>query len=324
MDPLTHPPQPDASQPSGLPQPAPGTEPAYNRPLAVPARDTSFGLGTPRRQTSSLPGTAPTPQTPALPPKPTISQDVMAPPPSIPKEPEARPPQPPPATPTPQPAAPRPQPPTPVQADPQLMHRAAVNDRKRSVARAFKSFLSLVSFGATVVIVAMLINHFVFQSYYVDGSSMVPTLENEDRLIIDKVGKTIANVQGKPYLPARGDIVVLDSAILDRYGHNEQLIKRVVGLPGDTVIIREGTVTIKNSENPTGFDLDKQLGLQVEPTYSEAPIEIKVPENSVYVLGDNRGLNGSFDSRAFGPTAASNIQGRLSARIFPFDRAKAF
>lgn len=204
------------------------------------------------------------------------------------------------------------------------MQQAAANDRKRSITRAFKNFLSFASFIATVVIAAMLINQFVFQSYYVDGSSMVPTLENEDRLIIDKVGKTVANVQGKTYLPNRGDIVVLDSSILDRYGHNEQLIKRIVGLPGDTVVIRDGIVTIKNSTSPDGFNLDKELGLQVEPTYSESPIEITVPENSVYVLGDNRGLNGSFDSRAFGPTASSNIQGRLSARIFPFDRAKAF
>lgn len=215
-----------------------------------------------------------------------------------------------------------PQPPTAPPAE--LLQKAAANDRKRSILHAFKTFFSIVAFVATVVIAATLINHFVFQSYYVDGSSMTPTLQNEDRLIIDKVSKTFASFQGKPYTPKRGDIVVLDSSILDRYGHEEQLIKRVIGLPGDTVIIRDGTVTVKNQTSPDGFDIDKELGLQLEATYSDKPIHITVPENNIYVLGDNRGINGSFDSRSFGPTPVSNVQGRLAARIFPFDQARAF
>ncbi len=214
--------------------------------------------------------------------------------------------------------------PTQQQLAPDIMKQAAAHDHKRGFIHAFKSLLSFVSFIVTVVVAAMLINHFVFQSYYVDGLSMTPTLENEDRLIINKVGKTIATIQGKPYLPARGDIVILDSTILDQYGHEEQLIKRVIGLPGETVIIRDGMVMIKNHAYPDGFNVDKTLGLQLEPTYSEAPIEVTVPEDMVYVLGDNRGLNGSFDSRAFGATSSSNIQGNLAARIFPFDRAQAF
>ncbi len=210
------------------------------------------------------------------------------------------------------------------QIAPDIMKQAAAHDHRRGFIHALKSLMSFVTFVVTVVVAAMLINHFVFQSYYVDGLSMTPTLENEDRLIINKIDKTIASIQGKPYLPARGEIVILDSTILDQYGHEEQLIKRIIGLPGEKVIIRDGTVMVKNQTFPDGFNVDKTLGLQLEPTYSEVPIEVTIPENMVFVLGDNRGLNGSFDSRAFGPTSSSNIQGNLAARIFPFDHARAF
>lgn len=204
------------------------------------------------------------------------------------------------------------------------MQQAAQNDRKRSLAKGFKSFLSVITFFATVIIAASLINAFVFQSYYVDGTSMVPTLDNDDRLIIDKLGKTAAAAQGKPYIPKRGDVVVLDSAILDQYGHEEQLIKRVIGLPGDKLRIADGAVTVVNAQNPQGFNVDQQLGLELSPTFSEGALEITVPENNVFVLGDNRGINGSFDSRSFGPVSTDKIQGRLAMRIFPFNNTRVF
>lgn len=190
--------------------------------------------------------------------------------------------------------------------------------------KGFKGFISVIAFFATVVVAAMAINAFVFQSYYVDGTSMVPTLDNDDRLIIDKVSKTSAVIQGKPYIPKRGEIVVLDSAILDQYGHEEQLIKRVIGLPGDRLRISEGVITVFNAQNPNGFNVDQQLGLQLSPTFVESPVEITVPEDHVFVMGDNRGINGSFDSRSFGPVASDKIQGRLAMRIFPFNNTRVF
>lgn len=204
------------------------------------------------------------------------------------------------------------------------MQKAAANDRRRNIKNSVRSFFSFAGFILTVVIAAALINNFVFQSYYVDGSSMTPTLENDDRLIIDKIGKTVATVQGQPYIPERGQIVVLDSSLLDQYGRNEQLIKRVIGLPGDTITIRDGTVTIKNKEHPEGFNVDQNLKLAVEPTYSASPIQVTIAEGELYVLGDNRIANGSFDSRSFGPITSDKIQGHLIARIFPFDRVQFY
>lgn len=188
-----------------------------------------------------------------------------------------------------------------------------------------KAFLSVLAFIAGVIIAATLINQFIFQSYYVDGTSMAPTLKNNDRLIIDKVERTAAMIGGRPYIPQRGQIVVLDSSLVDRTGHHEQLIKRVIGLPGETIIIsNEGAVTIRNQQHPEGFDANQALGLSLESTYVDAPINLTIPQGQVFVMGDNRAPGGSFDSRAFGPVGSDKIQGRLLARIFPLNQTKFF
>ncbi|HEU5187114.1 MAG TPA: signal peptidase I [Candidatus Saccharimonadales bacterium] len=187
-----------------------------------------------------------------------------------------------------------------------------------------KGFLSFVLFIAGVLLTAFLINQFVFQSYFVDGTSMTPTLQNNDRLIIEKVSRSFNAVQGKAYIPERGQIVVLDSSLIGADGHEEQLIKRVIGLPGETVIIEDKIVTIKNAESPQGFNVDSALGLVLEPTYAPERIEVTVPENHVYVMGDNRVQNGSYDSRAFGPVAAEKLEGRLWSRVLPINQAQLF
>ncbi|HSW80973.1 MAG TPA: signal peptidase I [Candidatus Saccharimonas sp.] len=199
----------------------------------------------------------------------------------------------------------------------------ALIDHNHRIQR-LKTFASFLAFAAGVVVAAFLINQFVFQSYYVDGTSMTPTLQNDDRLIIDKVEHTIANLQGHSYVPQRGQIVVLDSSIVGLNGHTEQLVKRVIGLPGDTVSINNGVVTIKNKENPNGFDASKQLGLTLQPTFVDSPQEWTIDDSHVFVMGDNRVENGSYDSRAFGPVETDKIVGRLWARILPFDKAQIF
>lgn len=189
--------------------------------------------------------------------------------------------------------------------------------------KRFEGFISIGLFVVGIIGAAALINQFVFQSYYVDGTSMVPTLQNNDRLIIDKVGKTLSNIQSKPYIPARGQIIVLDSSLVDQNGNNEQLVKRVIGLPGDVVVItKDGVVMVKNAQHPDGFNVDESLGLKLPNIYTQTQSEWTIPLNKIFVLGDNR--NGSSDSRVFGPVDSSQIQGRLALRIFPFDKAKSF
>lgn len=188
-----------------------------------------------------------------------------------------------------------------------------------------KSILSFIVFVTAIFAAAFLINQYIFQSYYVEGTSMTPTLQNDDRLIISKVERTMAGIQGKPYIPERGQIVVLDSSIVGLNGQHEQLIKRVVGLPGDRIHIEAGTVIITNTEHPDGYDVTKALGLtNLQPAYTDEPIDLTVPEGRVYVMGDNREQGGSYDSRSFGPIEGNQIQGRLWGRVLPLDKAQLY
>lgn len=111
------------------------------------------------------------------------------------------------------------------------------------------------------LVLALLLITFVFQSYQVDGPSMENTLQNNDRLIVWKVPRTLARLTGHPYVPNRGDIIVFNESGLAAYGqvNTKQLVKRVIGLPGDRVIIKNGSITIYNKQHPNGFDPDTTL-----------------------------------------------------------------
>lgn len=176
-----------------------------------------------------------------------------------------------------------------------------------------------------VIVVAAGLNVFVFQSYYVDGESMSPNLHDDDRLIVSKLERTVSSIVTGDYLPERGQIVIVNGAISPETQANApQLIKRVIGLPGDTVTIAGGTVTIRNQDSPNGFDVDEALELDVDPTYTAQPLSVTVPKDSVFVLGDNRAEGGSYDSRSFGTVDSDFVVGRLWAKIMPFDQSRVF
>lgn len=194
----------------------------------------------------------------------------------------------------------------------------------RLVPESIRGFISTAIFIGSVLVVAMLINNFIFQSYYVDGTSMEPTLQNNDRLIIDKTAHTIADIKRKPYMPERGEIIVLDSSIVGVNGRHEQLIKRVIGLPGETVKVKDGVITIVNSAAPDGFNADQILALKLSATYVDEDVDVTLGDNQLFVVGDNRAPGGSFDSREFGPIEADQVEGRLVIRVFPFNHITVY
>lgn len=154
---------------------------------------------------------------------------------------------------------------------------------------------------------------------------MSPNLHDDDRLIVSKLERTVSSLVTGDYLPERGQIVVINGAISpDTASSAPQLIKRVVGLPGDTVTIAGGVVMITNNESSNGFDFDDSLGLKVDPTYTASPISITVPDDSIFVLGDNRAEGGSYDSRSFGVVDNDYLVGRLWVKIMPFDQSRVF
>lgn len=168
---------------------------------------------------------------------------------------------------------------------------------------------------------ALLMILFVFQSYVVDGSSMEPTLQNGNRVFILKLPKTFDNLKGQEFIPTRHEIIVFKKPS----DPGTQLIKRVIGLPGDRVVVRDGKITVYNAQNPNGFDPDANTdyGATLEPTVGN--VDIMVGDNELFVCGDNRAPGGSLDSRSgLGLVPVQNIVGRLWIRYFPLSEFKVY
>lgn len=187
-----------------------------------------------------------------------------------------------------------------------------------------RSIFSTIAILLTAPLIAVFLTVFVFQSYQVDGESMETTLSHNDRLIVWKLPKTWSKITGHDYVPKRGDVVVFVEPGLSQFGQDpgKQLIKRVIGLPGERVIVEDGKITVFNDEFPQGFKPDEVL--PYGDVIGSIPLEKDwtVGENEIFVVGDNR--NNSLDSRTFGPIETKNIVGKLVVRVLPLDEVQKF
>lgn len=192
--------------------------------------------------------------------------------------------------------------------------------------QGIRDLFSIAAVLASALLLAFVLISFVFQSYQVDGQSMETTLHNNDHLLVWKVPRTIARITHHAYIPNRGDVVIFNDPDLAQYGEegSRQLIKRVIGLPGDRVVVRDGTITIYNGDHPEGFQPDKTLPYNKDNTIptTAGNVDITLKENQLYVCGDNRG--NSLDSRIFGPIDANNIVGKLAVRVLPLNSIERF
>lgn len=162
---------------------------------------------------------------------------------------------------------------------------------------------------------------FCFQSYVVDGSSMEPNLQNGNRVFILKLPKTWAKVRGNQYIPARYNVIVFKKPTEP----NVQLIKRVIGLPGDRVVVKDNIITIYNVENPEGFNPDASTDYVTSSEDADGNVDVVVGEDMLFVCGDNRSPGGSLDSRnSLGLVPVQNIVGRLWIRYYPLSDFKYF
>lgn len=152
------------------------------------------------------------------------------------------------------------------------------------------------------VVIAILIKSFVFNTTYVLGNSMYPTLQEKDRLFANKIPLYFSS-------PDRGEIVVLKAP--DTV--NKDYIKRVIGIGGDTVAIIDGKVYLNGKLLEEDYI---EEGAYTE-VYGENYWE--VPEGYVFVLGDNRDEGASKDSRFFGCIPIESIKGITTFRYFPFN-----
>lgn len=188
-----------------------------------------------------------------------------------------------------------------------------------------KSIVSTLGILIAAPIVALLLTAFVFQSYEVDGPSMETTLENHDRLLVLKLPRTVSKIMHNDYIPNRGDIIIFNTnAVQDGTGDGgeKQLIKRVIGLPGDRVVVKDGHITIYNKEHPSGYDPDKAGEWGEVITTTTGNVDVIVNQGEVFVCGDNR--TNSLDSRVLGSVPAKDIVGKLIFRIYPLGDAQVF
>lgn len=183
--------------------------------------------------------------------------------------------------------------------------------------RIAKEVVSTFAVLLLAPIAALLFTAYVFQFYRVDGPSMAETLHNNDRLIVYKLPISFSKLRNNDYIPKRGEIIVFNKKLAsgELTPTNRQLIKRVIGIPGDRIVVKDNTVTLYNADHPEGYDPDAGLSHQKYTVPTSGKIDITLDEGQVFVMGDNR--PNSLDSRVFGPIKAGEIVGKLVMRVYP-------
>lgn len=162
------------------------------------------------------------------------------------------------------------------------------------------SIWEVIRFAIIALAIVIPIRAFVAQPFVVSGSSMSPTFHNGEYLIVDQLSYNLGH-------PHRGDVVIF------RYPKDPSkfFIKRMIGLPGETIRIEGSQVTIINEEYPNGFVLTEDY---VEFATSNQE-EITLGEDEYFVMGDNRAA--SLDSREWGPVPEENLTGKAFLRLLP-------
>ena len=171
-----------------------------------------------------------------------------------------------------------------------------------------QNFLEMVVFAVLALVIVVPIRLFIAQPFVVSGSSMVPTFQDGQYLIVDELSYRFET-------PKRGEVIIFTYP----YSPSKPYyIKRIIGLPGETVKIQGGQVTIVNKENPDGFTLSEPY--IAEPGSNDEVFNLT--SSQYFVMGDNR--PSSSDSRIWGPLDAKYILGRPILRLLPVTGISVF
>ncbi|MBQ2695528.1 signal peptidase I [Candidatus Saccharibacteria bacterium] len=210
-----------------------------------------------------------------------------------------------------------------------------------------KDILSLVIFVVVIVLGTLFLNTYIYRSYNVVGHSMENTLQNDDRVIVNRAAVSWAHFWGQEYIPERGQIIVFvnedEKAVLQYRQEgvenpmtcnvpdnvsDQYIIKRVIAFPGERVVVKDGTMTIYNDEHPDGFVYDELWRVSESDgpkAYTSGDVDTVVPNGELFVSGDNREGSNSGDSRnGLGTIPYCRIIGPVVMRLFPLDAMRTF
>lgn len=182
---------------------------------------------------------------------------------------------------------------------------------KRSFVWVVGSFFwELLKAFLLAMVIIVPIRYFIAQPFFVRGASMEPNFHNGEYLVIDQLSYRLAQ-------PKRDDVIVF------RYPLDESqfFIKRIIGLPGDEVIVNNSQIEIKNSTYPNGVVLNESQYLSSDVN-TGGQMDVHLGDGEYFVLGDNR--PSSSDSRVWGIVKRSEIIGRVWVRAWPIDRLSIF
>jgi signal peptidase I len=152
-----------------------------------------------------------------------------------------------------------------------------------------------------VILIVLPVRLFLFEPFFVLGDSMLPNYENYDYLIIEKISYRLTE-------PKRGDVIIFRPPVSARAYY----IKRLVGLPSETLKIEDGRIYVYNSSTPSGFVLNEPY---LTSKFTPGNYEFKLKQGEYLVLGDNR--EESYDSRKWGSIHKRQITGRVLVRVIP-------
>lgn len=171
-----------------------------------------------------------------------------------------------------------------------------------NVKSIFSPIWEIVKIIVVALVIVVPVRYFLFQPFVVKGQSMEPNFENGDYLIVDEISYRIKN-------PERGEVIVFKYPYLP----SQRYIKRIIGLPGETVEIKDGKVAIFNQK---GEQILTEKNYLPSSTQTLGNIRVSLEQNEYFVLGDNRAA--SSDSRAWGTLPKEDIIGRVLLRAWPF------
>ncbi|MFA6304270.1 MAG: signal peptidase I [Patescibacteria group bacterium] len=170
----------------------------------------------------------------------------------------------------------------------------------------FFEIVKIIIFSLAIIVPVRM---FVVQPFIVEGDSMLPNFHDGEYLIVDEISYRFT-------APVRGEVVIFHPPLSPKTYY----IKRIMGLPNETVELKDGNIYIYNAQFPQGQLVDESAYLTNDKVNETSRVELK--DGQYFVMGDNR--NNSLDSRRIGPITMKNIKGRALIRAFPFNKFTLF